>query len=93
MTVKEFIDKVFIKSKEMNLEEFEIYYVSSETSSVKVFNKSLDSYSDSQNQGISFRAKIGDKMGYSYTESLEEKDILPLINEAIENGKILFFPL
>ncbi|SJZ72030.1 PmbA protein [Cetobacterium ceti] len=89
MTVKEFIDKVFIKSKEMNLEEFEIYYVSSETSSVKVFNKSLDSYSDSQNQGISFRAKIGDKMGYSYTESLEEKDILPLINEAIENGKII----
>ncbi|MGL4954692.1 MAG: TldD/PmbA family protein [Cetobacterium sp.] len=28
-------------------------------------------------------------MGYSYTESLEEEDILPLIERAISNGKII----
>ncbi|MGL4308710.1 MAG: PmbA/TldA family metallopeptidase, partial [Cetobacterium sp.] len=74
MEVKLFIDKVFEKAKEMNLNEFEIYYTFSESNSIKVFKGTLDSYSDNQNQGISFRTKVGDKMGYSYTESLEEEE-------------------
>ncbi|WP_426710697.1 TldD/PmbA family protein [Cetobacterium sp. SF1] len=89
MEVKLFIDKVFEKAKEMNLNEFEIYYTFSESNSIKVFKGTLDSYSDNQNQGISFRTKVGDKMGYSYTESLEEEEILPLIEGAIENGKVI----
>ncbi|MGL5428493.1 MAG: TldD/PmbA family protein, partial [Cetobacterium sp.] len=49
----------------------------------------VDTYSNSQNMGISFRTKVDGKMGYSYTESLEEEDILPLIERAISNGKII----
>jgi len=39
--------------------------------------------------GLSFRVKINEKMGYSYTESIEEEDILPLIERAISNAKVI----
>ena len=89
MEIKKFIDKVFIKANEMNLKDFEIYFVSSESQSIKVFNNEVDTFSDSQNMGISFRVKFNNKMGYSYTESLEENDIIPLIETAITNAKII----
>ena len=89
MDIKLFIDKVFEKANELKLDDFEIYFVSSESESIKVFKGEVDTYSNSQNMGISFRTKVNNKMGYSYTESLEEEDILPLIEKAISNAKII----
>ncbi|MGL4989363.1 MAG: TldD/PmbA family protein [Cetobacterium sp.] len=89
METKLFIDKVFKTAEDLKLEEFEIYFTSSESESIKVFKGEVDTYSNSQNMGISFRTKIDGKMGYSYTESLEEEDVLPLIERAISNGKII----
>lgn len=89
MEIKKFINKIFEKAKNMNLEDFEIYFVSSESQSIKIFKQEVDSFSDSKNMGISFRVKFNNKMGYSYTESLEEEDISPLIERAIENAKVI----
>ena len=89
MEAKVFIDKVFDTAKNMNLEEFEIYFVSSKNETIKVFKGEIDTYNNSENMGISFRVKIDGKMGYSYTESLLEEDIIPLIERAISNGKII----
>ncbi|MCQ8213112.1 TldD/PmbA family protein [Cetobacterium somerae] len=89
MEVKIFIDKVFDTAKNMNLEEFEIYFVSSKNETIKVFKGEIDTYNNSENMGISFRVKVDGKMGYSYTESLLEEDIFPLIERAISNGKII----
>ncbi|WP_297598164.1 TldD/PmbA family protein [uncultured Cetobacterium sp.] len=89
MEIKLFIDKVFEKAKSLELNEFEIYFLSSENETIKVFKGEVETYTNSQNMGISFRVKINEKMGYSYTESLEEEDILPLINTAIANAKII----
>ncbi|MGL4652099.1 TldD/PmbA family protein [Cetobacterium sp.] len=89
METKLFIDKVFKTAEDLKLEEFEIYFTSSESETIKVFKGEVDTYSNSQNMGISFRTKVDGKMGYSYTESLEEEDILPLIERAISNGKII----
>ncbi|MGL5356324.1 MAG: TldD/PmbA family protein [Cetobacterium sp.] len=89
METKLFIDKVFKTAEDLKLEEFEIYFTSSESESIKVFKGEVDTYSNSQNMGISFRTKIDGKMGYSYTESLEEEDVLPLIERAMSNGKII----
>ncbi|WP_418963954.1 TldD/PmbA family protein [Cetobacterium sp.] len=89
MEAKLFIDKVFDTAKNMSLEEFEIYFVSSKNETIKIFKGDVDSYNNSENMGISFRVKIGGKMGYSYTESLLEEDIKPLIERAISNGKII----
>lgn len=89
MDIKLFIDKVFDTAKNMKLDDFEIYFTSSENETIKVFKGEIDTYSNSQNMGISFRVKVNEKMGYSYTESIEEEDILPLIERAISNAKVI----
>lgn len=89
MEINIFIDLLFEKAKERALEDFEIYYTSSKNSSIKVFKQEVDSYSDSSSQGISFRVLKNGKMGYSYTESLTEKDTDFLINEALENAVVI----
>ncbi|WP_319370669.1 TldD/PmbA family protein [uncultured Ilyobacter sp.] len=89
MEINIFIDLLFKNAKERGLENFEIYYTSSKSSSIKVFNQEVDSYSDSTSQGISFRVLENGKMGYSYTESIAEKDINFLISEALENAAVI----
>lgn len=89
MNIKLFIDKIFETAKNMQLNDFEIYFTSSENETIKVFKGEIDTYSNSQNMGISFRVKVNERMGYSYTESLEEKDIIPLIDRAISNAKVI----
>lgn len=89
MDKNSFIDLVFSKAHEKNIEEFEIYFLSGKNISLKVFKGKIESFSDNQNQGISFRGKFDGKMGYSYTESFEEEDADFLINEAYENGSVI----
>lgn len=89
MNIKLFIDKIFDTAKNMKLDDFEIYFTSSENETIKVFKGEIDTYSNSQNMGISFRVKVNEKMGYSYTESIEEEDIIPLIERAISNAKVI----
>lgn len=89
MDKNSFIDLVFSKAHEKNMEEFEIYFLSGKNISLKVFKGKIESFSDNQNQGISFRGKFDGKMGYSYTESFEEEDADFLINEAYENGSVI----
>ncbi|MFA6709237.1 MAG: DNA gyrase modulator, partial [Fusobacterium sp.] len=84
-----FIEKLFKKAEELKIEEFEVYYISGENTSLKIFNGKVDSFSDNTNQGISFRGKFHGKMGYSYSESFDEEDINFLINEAKENAFII----
>lgn len=84
-----FIDLVFKKAKQKNIEEFEIYFLSGTNISLKVYNEKIDSFSDNQNQGISFRGKFKEKMGYSYTESFTEEDADFLIKEAEENASVI----
>ncbi len=89
MEIKTFIDILFKKSLERGLEDFEVYYVASSSTTIKVFDQEVDSYSDSGSQGVSFRVLYKGKMGYSYTESINDEDADFLINEAIENASVI----
>ncbi len=89
MNKDKFLDIVFKKAQERKIEEFELFFLSGANISLKVFNGKIDSFSDNQNQGISFRGKFNGKMGYSYTESFDEKDADFLINEAEENAAVI----
>ena len=89
MKVNEFVDKLFDELKRQNIEEYEIYYMSSNKNSVKVYKGEVDSYSDSTTRGISLRVKVEGKMGYSYSESMTGDDISFIIDEAINNALII----
>ena len=49
----------------------------------------IDKYSISDENGLSFRGVYKGKMGYSYTEKLDESSIDIIIKEAIDNAKII----
>lgn len=84
-----FIDKLFEKASLKGIDEFEIYFLSNLNTSIKIYQGKIENFSNNQNQGISFRGMINEKMGYSYSESLKNEDIDFLINEVIENANCI----
>lgn len=89
MDINLFIDKVFDLAKENGLAEYEAYYSEGNSFSVKIYNGDIDDYKDSSSNGLSFRAIYNGKMGYSYTENFDESSIKLLVEELIDNAKIL----
>ena len=89
MDRKRLIQKLFEKGKEAGITNMEVYIENGKQLSLKVFNKEIDSYSVSENEGLSFRGLYNEKMGYAYTEKVDETSIDLLINEAIENAQII----
>lgn len=71
------------------MDEFEIYFLSNLNTSIKIYQGKIENFSNNQNQGISFRGMVDGKMGYSYSESMEDEDIDFLINEVIENASCI----
>lgn len=84
-----FIDKLFEKASLKRIDEFEIYFLSNLNTSIKIYQGKIENFSNNQNQGISFRGMVDGKMGYSYSESMEDEDIDFLINEVIENASCI----
>lgn len=80
------IEKIF-KSGKGKFEDMEVYIEKTKTIEMSVFNGELDKYNISDTEGMSFRGISNGKMGYSYTEKLDESSIDMLVNEAYENGK------
>lgn len=84
-----FIDKLFEKASLKGIDEFEIYFLSNLNTSIKIYQGKIENFSNNQNQGISFRGMVDGKIGYSYSESMEDEDIDFLINEVIENANCI----
>ena len=84
-----FINKLFEKASLKGIDEFEIYFLSNLNTSIKIYQGKIENFSNNQNQGISFRGMVDGKMGYSYSESMEDEDIDFLINEVIENASCI----
>lgn len=89
MNKKQFIDKLFLDGKEAGFEEMEVYISSNNELEIMVFKGEISNYSISDEEGLSFRGLYNGKMGYSYTEKIDESTIKLIINEAIENSQII----
>lgn len=81
-------NKIFEKGKE-KLDELEVYIESTKNVEIGVFGGEIDKYSISESGGLSLRGLVNKKMGYSYTEKIDESSIDMLIDEAFENGKYI----
>lgn len=86
---KALIDKLFQLGKERGLEDMEVSYDSGTSFSLKVFKKEIDGYSLEQSDVLKFRGIYNGKLGSSYTEKVDESSIELLVNDAIENAKII----
>ncbi|WP_313346184.1 TldD/PmbA family protein [Sedimentibacter sp.] len=89
MDKKSLIEKIFNEGKKQGLGDMEVYYSSGRSLSLKVFKKELDGYSLSESEGISLRGVYNGKMGYSYSEKVDESSIELLVRNVIENATII----
>ena len=83
------VEKLFEKGRQKGFQDQEIYYVNNKNLSISVYEGEIDKYSLSENSGLSFRALIDGKMGYAYTEILEEEALEMLVQEAYDNAKAI----
>ncbi len=82
------IDKLMDKAKDQ-FEDLEIFLETSKSIEIGIFNGDVDKYSISESGGLSLRAISNGKMGYSYTEKLDESSIDMVIAQSLENGKYI----
>jgi len=86
MTFQEFQKKLFDRAQAEGFEDYEIYYVEGDSFRVGVFQKEIDSYSVNSTMGLSFRGLYNGKMGYAYSEVLDEDAIELLVRNAKANA-------
>ena len=91
-----FKEKLFEEANKAGFEEYEIYYADGESLSINIYEGEVEKYKLNTAFGLSFRGKINGKMGYSYSEILDEEAIKTLIQNAksaaltIENDDVKF---
>ncbi len=96
MKFNDFKNRLFEKAVNKGFSDCEIYYTQGENISISVYDYELEKYNIDKYIGLSFRGLINNKMGYSYTEILDEQAIDMLIKNAtegalsIENNDIQF---
>lgn len=85
MELNLFVKELFSKAQEEGFSEYEVYYVDRESLSISVYKEEVEKYNLNNSAGLSFRGKFGDRIGYSYTEILDEDSIEMLVKKAKEN--------
>lgn len=88
MNIDILIQEILNRGKE-KFDDLEVYLVLSKSIEIKVFNGEIDKYSISQTGGLSLRGLKEGKMGYSYTEKLDQSSIDMVLDEALENTKYI----
>ncbi|MDO4798880.1 MAG: DNA gyrase modulator, partial [Bacillota bacterium] len=83
------IDTLFEMGKAKGFEAQEVYYSSSESMTVSAYQGEIEKFGISKDGGLSYRGIIDGKLGYSYTERVDESSLEMLIEEAYANGKAI----
>lgn len=84
-----FQELLFREAENRGFTDVEIYFEKKEVFGCQIYNGEIDQYEIAEDGGLSFRGKINGKMGYAYTEKIEEASIPYLIENAMENAAIL----
>lgn len=89
MDMKMLIDQIFAEGKKQGIQDMEVFYSAGSSLSLKVFQKELDGYSLSESEGLGLRGMYNGKMGYSYTEKVDETSIDLLVKNVKGNATII----
>ncbi|TQR20840.1 TldD/PmbA family protein [Psychrobacillus vulpis] len=89
MNITEFQEELLSKAMGAGFEEAEVYYERSNSFQCMIFKGDIDSYETSEDSGVGLRGLYKGKMGYAYTEKLDEDSISFLIDNAKANAAIL----
>jgi PmbA protein len=89
MNIQEFQQKLFGMGEEYGFTDMELYFEREEKFKCGLFKGKIDSYETSEIAGASFRGLFNGKMGYAFTEKLDEDSVLYLVENAKENAQLI----
>ena len=89
MDIKGFKNLLFTKAKNEGFSEYEIYYSEKKSFSVNIYKKQIEKYQNSETSGFGFRGIYNGKMGYYYSETIDESIIPEVIATAKINAELL----
>ncbi len=82
-------EQLFAKGKGMGFADMEINMVASAQFRVAIFKGEIDSYTVTDDSGLSFRGLYNGKMGYAFTEKIDDSSIDMLLANAKENAQFI----
>lgn len=83
------IEKLFEKGRIRGFEDQEIYHESAKSLRISVYQGEVEKFNMSEQGGLSYRGITGGKMGYAYTEILDENALDMLVEEAYSNAAVI----
>ena len=89
MEFNEFKTLAAAAAREAGIGDYELYYVSEESTDVSMFNGELDSFTSALSGGAAFRCIVGGHMGSAYTQELSESQARSLVLRAKDNALTL----
>lgn len=89
MHFDEFKAAVAAAAKARGLTDYELYYVSSEDTSVDCFQGEINDFTSATEGGICFRCIVNGKMGYAATQVMSDTEAEELVARAADNAAVL----
>lgn len=87
--IKDFAKKLLDRAVEKGFADAEVHLSDGNSFSVQILEGEIDKYQNSSSRGISFRGTYKEKMGYAYSEWIDDGAIDIIITEAMQNAEIL----
>ena len=89
MTLNQFKDELFSAGDSKGFSGMEIFEKKSRSFNLRVFNQEVDHYAINEDQGLALRALVDGKMGYAFTEKMDEESVAILINDVADNAAVI----
>ena len=89
MTFNEFKNHVIAACAELGITEYELYYSTSESTSVETFRHEISEFTASRDGGVCFRCIANGKMGYASTEDLSAEQAKAVVMKAADSAALL----
>ena len=69
MNYQSFKQSVIARAEALGITEYELYYMTAESTSISAFAHEMNEFSASTEGGVCFRCIVDGKMGYASTET------------------------
>lgn len=89
MDFEAFKQAVIARCAQLGIEEYELYFGCSESTSVSVFRHEINQFTGSVEGGVCFRCIVGGKMGYASTQKITAEQAAAVVDRAVDNAACL----
>ena len=88
MNINKFKETLFNRGMDHGFSQMELFKNGNKSFDLRVFEQQIDHYEINENEGIGLRAIFEGKVGYAYTEKINNKAIEELLQNVKQNAEI-----